>query len=132
MKLTWISKIQVELIFVTLISAPLIKWCINFCDLSFRYFGPKFLIQNLTFLTPTEGEYFIRVEIRQYHWNCKEPSQWPDFYPYSCSPFGGFRERSKNKVSIKLCCLKNLWFIVNIVLISFILKCYPPFCVNFL
>ena len=37
-------EIKVALIFLTLISVPLMKWGVNFCDLNFHYFGHKFSI----------------------------------------------------------------------------------------
>ena len=37
-------EIKVALICLTLISVPLMKWRVNFCDLNFHYFGHKFSI----------------------------------------------------------------------------------------
>ena len=45
-----------------LISAQLIKRSVNFRDLNFHYFGPKFSIH---FFLAKKEEYFITVEIRQ-------------------------------------------------------------------
>jgi len=49
-----------------LISVPLInyKWSVNNSRPKFPLFWPKILDKRLTFFTPKEEEYFIRVEIR--------------------------------------------------------------------
>ena len=81
---------------------------------------------------------FIRMEIRGVS-NTKTVKNPRSGQIFSLEPLCTSRESTTKKVAINrlyvqlsLCCLNKFCFFVNGALISFILKCYPFFRVNFL
>ena len=80
-------EIKVALIFLTLISVPLMKWGVNFCDLNFHYFGHKFSIHFVRGVFCQGGDSPVTVKLL---WSGQT----------SLDPLRTFRERTTNKVSI--------------------------------
>ena len=57
---------------LTLISALLIEWRVNFSDVNYHYFSPKSVTR--------EKASFVGIEIFRYHGHCEERSKWPNFF----------------------------------------------------
>ena len=109
-----------------LISIPLIKWGINLTSHLI-----SIILDTLTFLTPLKEECFIRGEICRQQWNCKEPSNVTRFLYLNCLGKWTKFPFQITCLTLFLLSLHKFCFFVSVTLISFILKCYPLFCINF-
>ena len=89
-------------------------------------------MDTLTFLTTVtlKEECFIRGEICRQQWNCKEPSNVTRFLHLTCLGKWTKFPFQITCLTLFLLSLHKFCFFVSVTLISFILKCYPLFCIN--
>ena len=107
-----------------------IKGSINFLDLNFHYFGYTDILDTYERgVFYQRGDLPITVKLQR----TLQSNQISSLdLPHTC------RESTMNKVSIQIICLTlfllsrhKYGFFVSVTLVSFILKCYPLFCINF-
>ena len=90
-------------------------------------------MDTLTFFTTVtlKEECFIRGEICRQQWNCKEPSNVTRFLYLNCLGKWTKFPFQITCLTLFLLSLHKFCFFVSVTLISFILKGYPLFCINF-